>query len=167
MEYGTDILVCGHRGDRVWGRENTMGAFRMAVEAGVDMVETDVRMTADGALILMHDAAVDRTTDATGLVRELTLAQIRKLNAAVHGPCASEPPALLEELLVLLGAEFLFLSRKASLHVIPKALCRDVEGFSRDTDIDLSLNADRNRRDHLAQLGKRLDLFLRIFDIVF
>ena len=101
MEYGTDILVCGHRGDRVWGRENTMGAFRMAVEAGVDMVETDVRMTADGALILMHDAAVDRTTDGTGLVRELTLAQIRKLNAAVHGPCAPEPPALLEELLEL------------------------------------------------------------------
>lgn len=101
MEYGNGILVCGHRGDRVWGRENTLGAFRMAAEAGVDMVEADVRMTADGTLILMHDAAVDRTTDGTGLVRELTLEQIRRLNAAVHSPFPPEPPALLEELLEL------------------------------------------------------------------
>ena len=101
MKYGTEILVCGHRGDRIWGRENTLGAFRMAVESGVDMLETDVRMTADGALVLMHDEAVDRTTDGTGLVRDLTLAQIRKLNAALHGPFGPEPPATLEELLEL------------------------------------------------------------------
>ena len=104
MEYTENILVCGHRGDRVWGRENTMGAFRMAVEAGVDMLETDVRMTADGALVLMHDEAVDRTTDGTGLVCNLTLEQIRNLNAAVHSPFAAEPPATLEELLDLAKA---------------------------------------------------------------
>jgi glycerophosphoryl diester phosphodiesterase len=104
MEYTENILVCGHRGDRVWGRENTMGAFRMAVEAGVDMLETDVRMTADGALVLMHDETVDRTTDGTGLVCDLTLEQIQNLNAAVHSPFAAEPPATLEELLDLAKA---------------------------------------------------------------
>lgn len=99
MEYENEILVSGHRGDRVYGRENTMGAFRMAVQAGVDMVETDVRMTLDGELILMHDETVDRTTDGHGLVKELTLAQIRSLNAAVQGKCEPEPPATLQQLL--------------------------------------------------------------------
>lgn len=101
MEYGNEILVSGHRGDRVHGLENTMTAFRLAVEAGVDMVETDVRMTADGKLVLMHDETVDRTTDGTGRVKDLTLAQIRRLNAAVqsNGAFPSEPPATLVELL--------------------------------------------------------------------
>ena len=78
MKYGAHVLVCGHRGDRVHGLDNTMTAMRLAVEAGVDMIETDVRMTADGALILMHDEDVSRTTDGQGLVKELTLEQIRK-----------------------------------------------------------------------------------------
>ena len=101
MQYGNDVLVSGHRGDRIHGLENTMTAFRLAVEAGVDMIETDVRMTADGQLVLMHDETVDRTTDGTGYVYDLTLAQIKKLNAAVNsnGSFAAEPPAALRELL--------------------------------------------------------------------
>ena len=101
MKYGEKVLVSGHRGDRVNGLENTMTAMRMAVEAGCDMIETDVRMTKDGALILMHDETVDRTTDGTGKVCDLTLAEIRKLNAAVlsEGRFPPEPPATLEELL--------------------------------------------------------------------
>lgn len=99
MMYDDQVLVCGHRGDRVHGLENTMTAFRLAVEAGVDMIETDVRMTADGALILMHDEDVSRTTDGQGLVKDKTLSQIRRLNAAVHSDFAPEPPATLKELL--------------------------------------------------------------------
>jgi len=99
--FGEEILVSGHRGDRVNGLENTMTAMRMAVEAGCDMIETDVRMTKDGELILMHDESVDRTTDGTGRVCDLTLEEIRKLNAAVlsEGRFAPEPPATLRELL--------------------------------------------------------------------
>lgn len=99
MMYGDHVLVCGHRGDRVHGLENTMTAFRLAVEAGVDMIETDVRMSADGALILMHDEDVSRTTDGQGLVKELTLSQLRRLNAAVHSDFPPELPATLEALL--------------------------------------------------------------------
>lgn len=101
MEYTQDVLVCGHRGDRVHGIENTMTAFRLAVEAGVDMVETDVRMTADGALVLMHDERVDRTTGGSGLVKDMPLAQVRQLNAAAlsQGTFPAEPPATLQELL--------------------------------------------------------------------
>lgn len=114
--FGKEVLVSGHRGDRVHGLENTMTAIRMAVEAGCDMIETDVRMTKDGELILMHDETVDRTTDGTGRVCDLTLEQIRTLNAAVlsGGMFAPEPPATLRELLdfalmhpnLLLNVEF-------------------------------------------------------------
>ena len=101
MELPGKIIVSGHRGDRIHGIENTITAMRLAVTAGVDMIETDVRMTLDGELILMHDETVDRTTDGTGRVCDLTLAQIRQLNAAVHGngAFAPEPPATLRELL--------------------------------------------------------------------
>lgn len=101
MIYTDKILVSGHRGDRVHGIENTMTAMRLAVEAGVDMIETDVRMTRDGELILMHDASVERTTDGSGLVCDLTLDQIRRLNAAKlsDGAFPPEPPATLRELL--------------------------------------------------------------------
>lgn len=68
------MLVAGHRGVRVGAVENTMQAFHMAAQAGVDMIETDVRMTEDGVLILMHDETIDRTTRGTGKVREMTYA---------------------------------------------------------------------------------------------
>ena len=101
MEYTEKILVSGHRGDRVHGIENTLTAMRLAVAAGADMIETDVRMTLDGELILMHDETVNRTTDGTGRVCDRTLAQIRQLNAAVNsrGAFPAEPPATLRELL--------------------------------------------------------------------
>ena len=95
------ILVCGHRGDCIHGLENTMTAFQMAVEAGVDMVETDVRMTSDGHLVLMHDSTIDRTTNKTGQVCELTLKEVLELNAAAHALPGFEPesPPTLENLL--------------------------------------------------------------------
>ena len=76
------VLVAAHRGERFTAPENTMTAFRRAAALGVDMIETDVRMTADGELVIMHDATVDRTTDGTGAVREMSFAQFRSLNAA-------------------------------------------------------------------------------------
>ena len=96
------IWVSGHRGDRMHGDENTMRAIRRAVCAGVDMVEIDVRMTKDGGLILMHDATVDRTTNGHGRVQDLTVAEVRALDAAVHRTdleAGSESPALLTEVL--------------------------------------------------------------------
>lgn len=101
MEYRNQVLVSGHRGDRIHGMENTMSAMKLSVAAGVDMIETDVRMTKDGYLILMHDETVDRTTDGHGKVCDYTLEEIRNLNAACHAPegFEPEPPAMLSELL--------------------------------------------------------------------
>ncbi len=78
------MLVAGHRGARKVRPENTVSAFRYAMDVGVDMVETDIRQTKDGCLVLMHDERVDRTTDGSGRVREFTYAEFRRLNAAAH-----------------------------------------------------------------------------------
>ena len=78
-----NIWVAAHRGFSEKYPENTMEAFRAAVALGVDQIETDVRITADGELVLHHDAAVDRTTDGTGLVKDYTLAQLKQLDAGI------------------------------------------------------------------------------------
>ena len=100
QRFAHPVILCAHRGERLHGLENTMTAFRMVVEAGADMIETDVRMTKDGELILMHDDCVDRTTDGSGKICEMTLQQVRACNAAAHAVGFSpEPPATLRELL--------------------------------------------------------------------
>lgn len=98
------MLVAGHRGACHIQPENTMTAFRYAMDAGVDMIETDIRQTKDGQLVLMHDAKVDRTTDGSGFVRDFTFAEFRRLNAAAHvdGFVAECPPTL-EELFELVA----------------------------------------------------------------
>lgn len=78
---GSRILLGSHRGDRTYYPENTMSAFRYSVELGLDAIETDVRMTKDGHLVLIHDRAVDRTTNGKGFVDEMTLEELRALDA--------------------------------------------------------------------------------------
>jgi glycerophosphoryl diester phosphodiesterase len=75
------FLVTGHRGAAGVEPENTVRSFRYACELGVDRIETDVRLTRDNHLICIHDAAVDRTTNGTGAVAELTFDAIRRLDA--------------------------------------------------------------------------------------
>ena len=75
------ILLGAHRGDRRNYPENTMPAFRAAVEMGCDAIETDVRMTKDGHLVLIHDRDTLRTTGVHGFVDEMTLAELRALDA--------------------------------------------------------------------------------------
>lgn len=68
-----------HRGAAFQAPENTIAALDAAVDSGAHGVEVDVRTTADGVLVLMHDGTVDRTTDGTGEVSALTLAQVQAL----------------------------------------------------------------------------------------
>ena len=85
MEYwkqsNQNIYVAAHRGWKAKFPENTLEAFRAALTLDVDQLETDVRVTKDGALVLIHDATVDRTTNGSGLVCELTLAELKVLDA--------------------------------------------------------------------------------------
>ena len=77
------VAVIAHRGEHRAHPENSMPAFEAAIDAGADFFELDVRTTADGHLVLMHDATVDRTTTGSGAVRALTFDQIRSLDAGV------------------------------------------------------------------------------------
>ncbi len=73
--------LCAHRGAMSTFPENTIPAFIEAVRLGAHMIEFDVQLTKDGALVLMHDATVDRTTNGKGRVADLTLAEVKKLDA--------------------------------------------------------------------------------------
>jgi glycerophosphoryl diester phosphodiesterase len=74
-------LVVAHRGASAAAPENTMEAFRLAVEMGADAVELDVHLTADGKLAVIHDETLDRTTDLVGPVAEMTMKQVRAADA--------------------------------------------------------------------------------------
>jgi glycerophosphoryl diester phosphodiesterase len=75
-------LVLAHQGGEGHWPSNTMLAFQQADQLGADVLDTDMHLTKDGVLILMHDQTVDRTTDGSGAIRDLTLSQIQQLDAA-------------------------------------------------------------------------------------
>jgi glycerophosphoryl diester phosphodiesterase len=74
-------LVGGHRGNPAEQPENTLASFLSAIELGVDMIECDVHLSGDGALVVIHDHTLERTTDGAGLVRQHSLAALRELDA--------------------------------------------------------------------------------------
>lgn len=88
MNYWTqsekNIYVAAHRGWSEKYPENTMTAFRKAIEVGVDQIETDIRITKDGELVCIHDETVDRTTNGSGRVCDFTLAELRELDAGIR-----------------------------------------------------------------------------------
>jgi len=78
------LSIMGHRGAREVAPENTLAAYGLAIEAGVDALELDVHLSNDGELAVMHDARLERTTDGQGELREHTMAELKTLNAAAN-----------------------------------------------------------------------------------
>lgn len=76
-----DTLIVAHRGASSLAPENTISAFDKAVSLGADYIELDVQLTKDGELVVIHDVTVDRTTNGTGRVKNLTYAEIAALDA--------------------------------------------------------------------------------------
>ncbi|TDO62610.1 glycerophosphoryl diester phosphodiesterase [Kribbella sp. VKM Ac-2571] len=77
------MIITGHRGALGTEPENTLRSFRRAVADGCDEIELDLRVSADGELVIMHDATVDRTTSGSGEVACLTLDELRALDAGL------------------------------------------------------------------------------------
>ncbi|WP_338675049.1 glycerophosphodiester phosphodiesterase family protein [Streptomyces sp. SCSIO 30461] len=75
------FLTIGHRGVMGVEPENTLRSFVRAQQTGMDVIELDLRLSKDGALVVMHDADVDRTTDGSGPVADKTLAELREFDA--------------------------------------------------------------------------------------
>ncbi|MBP8002476.1 MAG: glycerophosphodiester phosphodiesterase [Chloroflexi bacterium] len=86
------VLVIAHQGGEQLRPDNTLAAFQHAAELGVDVLEMDIHSTADGHLVVIHDDSVDRTTNGTGRITELTLAEIKTFDAAYRWPHNVENP---------------------------------------------------------------------------
>lgn len=102
---GPRPLIVAHRGASAVAPENTLAAFRAAVELGADAIELDVQRTADGHVIIMHDPMLDRTTNGRGPVADRSLRSIKALDAGSwFGPAfAGERVPTLEEAVNLVG----------------------------------------------------------------
>jgi glycerophosphoryl diester phosphodiesterase len=102
-------LIIGHRGASAHAPENTLASFRQALTFGADGVELDAKLTSNGEVVVIHDQTVNRTTNGEGVVRELTLAQIKKMDAgAKFDPkFKGEPIPTLEEVFQAVGGKLL------------------------------------------------------------
>ncbi|RFU63518.1 glycerophosphodiester phosphodiesterase [Peribacillus glennii] len=94
-------LKIAHRGAAGHCPENTMSAFKKAVELGVDFIEIDVQLSRDGRLVVIHDTTLERTTDGSGNVRDHDFCDLRKLDAGswFHSDFKDEKIPAFEELL--------------------------------------------------------------------
>ena len=80
-ELNNEFRIIAHRGAIEHEPENTILSFQKAIDLGAKLVEFDVRLSLDNELVIMHDKTVDRTTNGTGVVGEMTLQQLKELNA--------------------------------------------------------------------------------------
>lgn len=97
--------IIAHRGASAHAPENTLAAFKLALQQGADAIELDAKLSADGHVVVMHDRTVDRTTPFKGDVAGYRLADLRKMDAGSHFDIAfkGEPPPTLEEVFKAVG----------------------------------------------------------------
>jgi glycerophosphoryl diester phosphodiesterase len=144
---GRAPLVVAHRGASGLAPENTLAAFRRALDLGTPAVECDVHLSADGFPVVIHDAMVDRTTNGTGAVEQMKLADLRRLDAGTWFGAAfagQTIPTLPEVLAVCAHKARLFVELKvgggrplvdAALLAIERAPGTDVAIISFDPEI--------------------------------
>jgi glycerophosphoryl diester phosphodiesterase len=108
-------LLGGHRGNPAEHPENTMRSFRSAIAAGCDLIECDVHLSSDGRLVVIHDHTLERTTNGSGMVKDHSAADLRKLDAG-----DGEKIPLLQEVVELaLGKVGLVIETKQLPHLYP------------------------------------------------
>ncbi|MBN1922994.1 MAG: glycerophosphodiester phosphodiesterase [Anaerolineae bacterium] len=102
-------LILGHRGASHAAPQNTLAAFHKAAAMGADGVELDVHLSADGVPVVIHDALVNATTDGSGAVADLSLAELQSLDAGVrfNPSFAGERIPTLEEVLAAVGQQLI------------------------------------------------------------
>ncbi len=156
---GTKVLVAAHRGlaglsTGAWQKhpENSLAAIAHSIELGVDIVEVDVRKTKDGQLVLMHDAKVDRTTDGTGAVADLTLAEIKQLHlrlgvGGTNAPVTNQRIPTLEEVMLLVKDKCMVNLDKAWIIVPECCAVLKKTGTTRQAIFKSSYNAARCEQD--------------------
>ena len=136
LYYGSYLLLRGpiparpvaiaHRGDSAHQPENTLAAFRSAIDIGADWLEMDVQISADGHLVVIHDPTVDRTTNGSGRVADLTLAQLQALDAG-NG---EQIPAFADVLALASAANIPIMPEAKSPNLYPGLEMRIVEALN-------------------------------------
>jgi glycerophosphoryl diester phosphodiesterase len=113
-------VIIAHRGASAYAPENTLKAFQLAIRQKADAVELDAKLTKDGYVVVIHDQNVERTTNGKGRVKDLTLAEIRKLEAGSHFDIsfAGEPVPTLDEVLETIG-EKIFINIELTNYASP------------------------------------------------
>lgn len=134
----TNMGVAAHRGGPRYAPENTLAAFRNAIGRGANALEFDVQMSRDGALVVIHDETVDRTTNGTGAVRDLTLAQLRSLDAG-NGEII---PTFEEALQLAKAAGITIYPEAKSAHLYPGIEARMVQALQAAGYIDHTIVVD-------------------------
>jgi glycerophosphoryl diester phosphodiesterase len=112
--YPRTPLILGHRGASQYAPENTLSAFKLAMDQGADGVELDVTLSADGVPVVIHDDSLDRTTNGHGPVRLQSLAALKRLDAGYPGRFANQFP---QERIPTLAEVFTSLSPQAIINV--------------------------------------------------
>ncbi|MGA9723467.1 MAG: glycerophosphodiester phosphodiesterase family protein [Candidatus Binatus sp.] len=116
------MLNIAHRGASGTFPENTLSAFRAAIDAGAVMCELDVQLSRDGAVVVIHDETVDRTTDGKGKVAQLTLEELKRLDAGAKFKGTIKAGALkVAERIPTLDEVFAVTSGKCALNIELKA----------------------------------------------
>ncbi len=149
-------VLVAHRGYSAVAPENTLASLRAALEAGVPVCEVDVRATSDGEIVLMHDETVDRTTDGSGRVGELSLRQLRALDAgswkgeAFRG---ERVPTLSEALDAMREGHLVIEVKEEGIEEHVARVVRDAGARDRATVISFSLEVCRRMRALLPEVG--------------
>jgi glycerophosphoryl diester phosphodiesterase len=136
--YGVRPLNFGHRGAPKVAPENTLASFQEARELGADGVELDVMLCADGEVVISHDFSVERTTNGHGRVRELTLAQLKALDAGswFAAQFAAERIPTLREVVQWAGEDMLLNIELKSMSIRADGLEEKVIGIIREHRIE-------------------------------
>lgn len=123
------IMVIAHRGAHEGIPSNTLLSLKAGIDLGIDYVECDIRTTADNKLVIMHDGTVNGTTNGQGKIRDMTLKQIRKLDAGIKvGPqfAGTKVPTLDEMLKMARGKIGIYADTKDAS---PEALLRALKKY--------------------------------------
>ncbi len=150
----TEPLIFAHQGGETLRPTNTMLAFRHAVALGADVLDTDMQRTSDGVLVLVHDETVDRTSDGTGAVRDLSFDELRQLDFAhsfttdggeTH-PYRDQGHGVVtvEELFVNFPTHRIGIEIKQTPAVAATELCAVIARLGREDDVLVSSFEQRN-----------------------
>jgi glycerophosphoryl diester phosphodiesterase len=137
------ILVGAHRGAMCHAPENSIAAFEKAIEFGTYRIELDVRRSRDGHIVVMHDATIDRTTEGTGRVADLTLEELKRLHL---GGTTETIPTMQETLLCAKGKAQLLVEIKDA------GLADDVVSLITESDMTDSCTISSFNEDELLRV---------------